>query len=277
MPSRAAGPWVVALDADPGETTGSIRLAAPVESDEAERALAFAAEESEEIRWEGLVPKGALVRRAGRLVLTERSLRPAPDAVRSAFLLVLQQRGSAFLPWNVQSKRLLDRMRFYAGARPDLGAGDLTDAGLTERAAEWLVPHLKLAGGHVINAGGLFSALRTLASSMGGRIDDDVPESVTLPTGGRRAIDYEGSEPSVEARIQEVFGLARSPVICGVPLTFRLLSPASRPLQITRDLESFWKVTYAEVRKEMRGRYPKHYWPEDPRTAQATSRVRPKD
>ena len=112
---------------------------------------------------------------------------------------------------------------------------------------------------------------------MGGRIDTDVPESLLLPTGGRRAIDYEGSEPSVEARIQEVFGLARSPLICGIPVTFRLLSPARRPLQITRDLESFWRVTYAEVRKEMRGRYPKHHWPENPLTAQPTSRVRPKD
>jgi ATP-dependent helicase HrpB len=276
MPSRAAGPWVVALDADPGETTGSIRLAAPVESGEAEQALAFAAEETEEIRWEGLVPKGALVRRAGRLVLTERPSRPSPEAVRGSFLTMLGQQGPGLLPWNAQSKRLLERMRFYArAARRD--AGDLTDTGLASRAADWLVPHLKLTGGHVINAGGLYSALRSLAAGMGGRIDAEVPESLTLPTGGKRAIDYEGSEPSVEARIQEVFGLARSPMICGVPLTFRLLSPARRPLQITRDLESFWRTTYAEVRKEMRGRYPKHYWPEDPRTAQPTNRVRPMD
>jgi ATP-dependent helicase HrpB len=277
MPSRAAGPWVVALDADPGETAGTIRIAAPVDGTEAEQALAFAAEEAEEIRWEGLVPKGARVRRAGRLVLTERPSRPMPEAVLGSFLAMLREQGLAFLPWNAQSTRLLERMRFYARARVDLAAGDFTDAGLAARAAEWLVPHLKLSGGHVINAGGLYSALRTLAAAMGGRIDTDVPESLLLPTGGRRAIDYEGSEPSVEARIQEVFGLARSPLICGIPVTFRLLSPARRPLQITRDLESFWRVTYAEVRKEMRGRYPKHHWPENPLTAQPTSRVRPKD
>jgi len=275
-PSRAAGQWVVALDADPGETIGSVRLAAPVESDEAERALAFAAAEAVEIRWEGLVPKGALVRRAGRLVLTERPARPGPEEVMSSFQQMLQQRGIALLPWNAQSTRLLARMRFYARARPDLSAGDFSDAGLTARASEWLTPHLKLTGGQVITAGALVSALKGLAVSMGGRIDSDVPESVTLPTGGKRAIDYEGSEPSVEARIQEVFGMAGSPKICGVPLTFRLLSPARRPLQITRDLESFWRVTYAEVRKEMRGRYPKHYWPEDPLTAESTTRVRPK-
>ena len=276
MPSRAAGPWVVALDADPGETAGWIRLAAPVDAGEADQALAFAAEEAEEIRWEGLVPKGALVRRAGRLVLTERPSRPAPDAVRGSFLSMLQQRGVAVLPWNAQSTRLLERMRFYARARAERGA-DLSDAGLSARADEWLVPRLKLTGGQVINAGALYSALKAMADGMGGRIDAEVPESLTLPTGGRRTIDYGGSEPSVEARIQEVFGLARSPMICGVPLTFRLLSPARRPLQITRDLESFWRVTYPEVRKEMRGRYPKHYWPENPLTAEPTSRVRPKD
>ena len=275
VPSRAAAKWIVALDADPGETIGNIRLAAPVESAEAERALAFAAEESVEIRWEGLVPKGALIRRAGRLVLTERPARPGPEEVLRAFQSALGERGIAMLPWNAQSTRLLSRMRFFARVRVSSDAEDFSDSALAARAAEWLGPHLKLTGGQVITAGGLTSALRALAGRMGGRIDMDVPESVTLPTGGKRAIDYEGSEPSVEARIQEVFGLAASPRICGVPLTFRLLSPARRPLQITRDLESFWRVTYAEVRKEMRGRYPKHYWPEDPLTAEPTSRVRP--
>jgi ATP-dependent helicase HrpB len=116
------------------------------------------------------------------------------------------------------------------------------------------------------------AALRVLAASLGGQLDSEVPQSVTLSTGSTRAINYEGSEPSVEASIQEVFGMLKSPRICGVPLTFRLLSPARRPLQITRDLESFWRVTYAQVRKEMRARYPKHYWPEDPLTAHASRR-----
>jgi ATP-dependent helicase HrpB len=253
---------------------GTVRLAAPVESEEAERALAYAAEETVEIRWEGLVPKGAFVRRAGRLVLTERPARPAPEAVSISFLQSLRQRGLGLLPWNAQSTRLLARMRFYARARADRGAGDVSDAGLIARADDWLTSHLKLTGGQVITAGGVCAALSALAASMGGRIDSDAPEFVILPTGARRAVDYAGSEPSVEALIQEVFGMAESPRICGVPLTFRLLSPARRPLQITRDLESFWRVTYAEVRKEMRGRYPKHYWPEDPLTAQPTTKVR---
>ncbi len=219
VPSRAAGPWVVALDAEPGETVGAIRLAAPVAREDAESALAIVAEETVEIRWEGLVPKGELVRRAGRLVLTERPARLAPEQVSGSFLTLLRERGLAPLPWNAQSTRLLARMRFYSRARADMGAGDFSDDGLAARVDEWLTPHLKLSGGHVITAGGLAAALKALAAAMG-RIDTDVPESLTLPTGGVRAIDYDGPEPSVEARIQEVFGLARSPRICGVPLTF---------------------------------------------------------
>ena len=269
-PTRAAGPWVVALDADPGETMGIIRLAAPVEGDEAQRALAFSAVESAEIRWEGLVPRGMKVRRAGRLVLTERPERPQPPEILRSFHEALGQSGHAMLPWNRQSRRLLARLRFFVRVRGKPHE-DLSDAGLISRAPEWLFPHLKLTGGQVLSPGSLLSALSSFASQMSGRLAQEVPETFTLPTGGKREIDYESGEPAVEARIQEVFGLAGSPRICGVPITFRLLSPAHRPLQVTRDLESFWRVTYAEVRKEMRGRYPKHYWPEDPRTAEATS------
>ena len=127
-----------------------------------------------------------------------------------------------------------------------------------------------------MTAGRLQSALQAMLGAARGRFESEVPESITLPTGGRRAIDYEGEEPAVEARIQEVFGLAESPRLCGVPLLFRLLSPARRPLQITNDLASFWRSTYAEVRREMRGRYPKHYWPENPLEAEPTAGVRPR-
>lgn len=274
-PTRADGSWIVALDADPGETTGLIRLAVPLTSDQAERTLAAAASESREIRWEGLVPRGFLVRRAGRLVLTERHERPSPDLVIESFQRVLAQKGLSLLPWNTPSRRLLARLRFHARARPEQ-AHDVSDQGLIARAAEWLVPHLKTDGGQVLGAGGLFSALSALARGSAPRLDELVPKGFRLPTGATREIDYDGAEPAVEARIQEVFGLSESPKIFGVPVTFRLLSPAHRPLQVTRDLASFWRVTYAEVRKEMRGRYPKHYWPEDPLSAEPTAGVKPR-
>ena len=274
--SRAAGPWVVALDADPGETAGMIRLAAPVDRDTVDAVLSLAAEESMEIRWEGLVPRGFVVRRAGRLVLTERPGTVPPPRAAESFRLLLSKKGPGILPWNTQSTRLLARMRIFARAFPDAGLPGLSDDELVSGSGGWLGPFLKLSGGQVLNASGLLAALQAMLGSLGGRLLAEAPERIVLPTGGKRVVDYEGAEPAVEARIQEVFGLAESPRVCGIPLTFRLLSPSQRPLQITRDLASFWRTTYAEVRKEMRGRYPRHYWPEDPLQAEPTSRVRPR-
>lgn len=269
-PTAAAGPWIVTLDADPGETMGVVRLAAPLSPEEAGATLSRAAVETNEIRWEGLVPRAALVRRAGRLVLTERPVRADPEKVEQSFLARLRDDGLSVLPWNTSSSRLLSRLRFYRRVT-HVAADDFSDASLARSAPDWLAPHLKLTGGQLIGAGGLVTALSALARRAFPKLDERVPSALRLPTGSMREIDYDGAEPAVEARIQEVFGLSKSPEVCGVPVTFRLLSPAHRPLQVTRDLESFWRVTYAEVRKEMRGRYPKHYWPEDPLKAEATS------
>ena len=272
--SRAAAPWICAPDADAGETAGLIRLAAPVDPDVVENVLAAVAEEKLEIRWEGLVPKAFLVRRAGRIVLSERAARPAGSDVAASFLARLSRQGLGALPWNETTRALLARMRFFAGARPEAELGDLSDAGLAARAKEWLGPFLTLHGGQVLNAAKLHSALQGIPGARAGQFRAEVPESIVLPTGGRRRIDYDGDAPAVEARIQEVFGLSQSPRVCGVPLTFRLLSPANRPLQVTRDLAGFWQSTYAEVRREMRGRYPRHFWPENPLEAEPTSGVK---
>ncbi len=274
--SRAAGPWVVALDADPGETSGAIRLASPVDRETVDAVLALAAEESMEIRWEGLVPRAFIVRRSGRLVLTERPGAASAQQAAESFRLLLSKKGLGILPWNRQSTRLLARMRIFARAYPDAGLGGLSEEELVAGSGVWLAPFLKLTGGQVLGSSGLLAALHAMLGSLKGRLQVEAPESIVLPTGGKRAVEYDGAEPAVEARIQEVFGLAESPRVCGMPLTFRLLSPSQRPLQITRDLASFWRTTYADVRKEMRGRYPKHYWPENPLEAEPTSRVRPR-
>jgi ATP-dependent helicase HrpB len=109
------------------------------------------------------------------------------------------------------------------------------------------------------------------------RLDRLAPTHLGVPSGSRIAIDYSSGLPTLAVRLQEVFGLAESPRIAEgrVPVTLELLSPARRPVQVTRDLESFWSRGYHEVRKELKGRYPKHYWPDDPREATATRRVRP--
>jgi ATP-dependent helicase HrpB len=188
----------------------------------------------------------------------------------------LAREGISLLPWNEKSRRLLERIRFWKSHARDGGGADLSDEGLAARAEEWLGPHLTLSGGPVLTAEKLSAALRSLLGPDRGRLDSEVPESLVLPTGGRRGIDYSSGAPAVEARIQEVFGLAASPRICGVPVVFRLLSPAGRPLQVTTDLGGFWEGSYAEVRKQMRGRYPRHYWPEDPLKAEPTTRAKPR-
>ncbi|HUJ73610.1 MAG TPA: ATP-dependent helicase C-terminal domain-containing protein, partial [bacterium] len=274
--TRAAAPWIVAMDADAGETAGLIRLAAPVAPQKVDAMLAATTEEELEIRWEALVPRAFMVRRAGRIVLTERPARPTADQVADSFFARLSRQGMDILPWNEGTRTLIARMRFFSRARPEAGLGDLSNQGLAARAGEWLRPFLKLESGQVLGAEKLRAALHGILGSQGARLAEEAPESITLPTGGKRKIDYDGDAPAVEARIQEVFGLSESPRVCGVPLTFRLLSPSHRPLQVTRDLAGFWKNTYAEVRKEMRGRYPKHYWPENPLEAEPTSGVRPK-
>ena len=274
-PSRAAEEWIAAPDADAGEVSGTIRLAAPVARAVAEEALAPSIEETTEVRWAGMAPKGVRVRRAGRLVLSERPVRPPADEAARSFLERLSRQGVGILPWDERARALLARMRFYASRLPSRGLGDLSDEGLSRRAAEWLVPCMRFAG-PALDPEHLRGALRGMLGSARSDFEASAPESIVLPTGSRRAIEYAGGTPAVEARIQEVFGLGDSPFICGVPLAFRLLSPARRPLQVTSDLAGFWRGSYAEVRKEMRGRYPKHYWPENPLEAEPTSGVRPR-
>jgi ATP-dependent helicase HrpB len=274
--SRASEEWITAPETDAGEVTGTIRLAAPVDPAEAERVLRPVTEESEEVRWEGLVPKGFLLRRAGRLALSERPFRPRAEAGTASFIGRLSRQGIGILPWDAAGRGLLDRMRFYAARSPGPGLGDLSDAGLAARAADWLAGSLDFSGGPVLTSRRLLAGLGSLLDIATPRIprrefEAAAPERFRLPTGSARAIDYSTGTPVVETRIQEVYGLSASPRICGLPLAFRLLSPAGRPLQVTADLAGFWKGSYAEVRKEMRGRYPKHDWPEDPAAAKPSA------
>ncbi len=278
--SRASSEWITAPETDAGETIGTIRLAAPVDRAEAERVLSPVIEETVEVRWEGMTAKGVLSRRAGRLLLTERPVPPPAEPAIASFRERLARQSIGILPWDPASRALLDRLRFLASRLPERGLGDLSDAGLIDRSASWLGPVLHLAGGPVLTTGRLLAALHGLLNGARprmprGELDAAVPREFILPTGAARRIDYSGGSPVVEARIQEVFGLSDSPRVCGVPLAFRLLSPAGRPIQVTADLAGFWKGSYAEVRKEMRGRYPKHDWPEDPARARPTSGTRP--
>ncbi len=275
-PVETRGPeWIVAPDADAGETTGTVRLAEALVGADAERLLEPLVVDTALVRWNGLAPRCLRVKTAGRLVLSERPgrCREAPDAVSASLLERLRREGTAILPWDDRARGLLARIRFHAARS---GAASLDDAELVRLAPRWLVPRIDLGGGPVIDGGGLAAALASLVPGRRAEFEREVPEHLVLPTGTRCRIDYSTGVPAVEARIQEVFGMRAGPVICGVPLVFRLLSPARRPLQVTDDLAGFWRTSYAEVRKQMRGRYPRHPWPEDPAAAEPTRGVRPR-
>ena len=225
--------------------------------------------------------RGRAVRRLGAIALGERPLQLQADE-ESAIALAegVARLGLARLPWSTDQLRLLDRARSMRKHKGDPWP-DLSEARLAAIAAEWLAPALagrmSLAQ---ITADDLARALHTLLPhDLARRLETEMPSHFTAPTGSRLPIDY-GAEggPTVSVRVQELFGLDMHPKIAGgrVSLTLALTSPAGRPIQVTRDLPAFWRGSWADVRREMRGRYPKHSWPEDPRAAAPTRRAKPR-
>jgi ATP-dependent helicase HrpB len=184
------------------------------------------------------------------------------------------------LPWKKAQIQLRDRVGFLRAAGEDEWP-DLTDAALAKTVAEWLAPFLagktKLSE---IGADDIGTALDGLLPwSLKRRLEEEAPTHFQAPTGNRHAIDYEtAGAPALHIRVQELFGLTQHPSIAGgkLLLTLHLLSPAHRPIQITRDLPGFWKGSWAAVKAEMKGRYPRHFWPDDPASAAPTARVRPR-
>jgi ATP-dependent helicase HrpB len=283
--ARIEGPlenaeWLAAAEADAGERLGYIRLAAPLGREEALRALESRTTTETEIVWKGLAPRRVVRRRAGRISLGEERTRAGRGEAAESLPALLEREGLAILPWEEAGsapRRLLERIRFFAarGAfSPGDGprAADWTGESLIAAAAEWLGPFLWEGGtegeGPVLDGPSLVRALEgRIGGRDQGRLDKLVPPCFLLPNGKKRPLDYGSGEPVLSLRLQDAFGIAGKPGILGVPLTFELLSPAGRPVQITRDLPGFWAGSYAEVRRELRGRYPKHRWPEDPRGA----------
>jgi ATP-dependent RNA helicase HrpB len=178
------------------------------------------------------------------------------------------------LRWSADAGALRQRLAFL---RLHLGAPwpDMSESALHARADEWLEPELSRARRRAdlgrIEAGQALNRLLPWASGEAGRLDELAPERMTVPSGSRIRIDYSDPErPVLAVKLQEMFGLRQSPVVAGVPVLVHLLSPAGRPAAVTADLASFWKDGYKGVRAELRGRYPKHPWPEDPATAEPT-------
>jgi ATP-dependent helicase HrpB len=188
----------------------------------------------------------------------------------------IRELGIEALGWDRDARDLQARIEFVRtalGAEAGSAWPAVSDAALGGSVADWLAPWLDgVTRREHLGKIAVAEALRALLSWEQKReLDEWAPTHLTMPTGSRIRVDYlDASAPAVSVRLQEVFGLSASPLLGRgrVPVTFKLLSPAQRPLQVTRDLASFWRGAYAQVRKDMRGRYPKHYWPENPLEAQ---------
>ena len=262
---------IVATDLDGAGREARIRTALAL--DEAELRAIHGARITGEDRVAWSAREGRViarrVERLGALTLSERALPdPHPDALARAALDGLRSLG---LPWTAAAARLRARIALL----PDLGAVD-DEALLAD--PDWLLPHLSVARTAADLRGlDLTPALLDRIGWQGQRrLEAEAPAQWTTPLGRRVPIDYGGDLPSVELRLQEVLGLDRHPTVAGRPLRLTLTSPAGRPLAVTTDLPGFWDGGYGDVRRDMRGRYPRHPWPEDPRAADPTTRAKPR-
>ena len=279
----AREPYLAVAELTGAAAASCVVLAAAIALDEIEAQFAGQIEEDEAITFERASAslRARRVRKLGALILSERTL-PVASGAEAARLLAegIAGLGTARLPWSKAQLQFRDRVNFLRRAEGDEWP-DLSDHALARTVADWLAPFLdgKTALSQV-GADDLAAALDVLIPwNLRKRLDAEAPTHFTAPSGSSVPIDYEGEEgPKLAIRVQELFGLAVHPVIAGgrVPLLIELLSPAHRPVQVTRDLPGFWRGSYKDVRSDLRGRYPKHPWPDDPLTAPATRRAKPR-
>ncbi|MFF9426640.1 ATP-dependent helicase HrpB [Streptomyces sp. NPDC014746] len=272
-----SSPWLAVAVADrtARDATARVRLAAVVDEAVACRAAGHLRSGGEEVRWEDGDVVARSVDRLGAVELTVRPLGSgaAPDLVREALLDGLRREGLGLLRWRREAEELRARLAFL---HRELGEPwpDVSEGALVDRADEWLEPELsraaRRAGLGRIDAGECLRRLLPWASGEAVRLDELAPERIEVPSGSRIRVEYGGGRPVLAVKLQEMFGLAETPRVAGVPVLVHLLSPAGRPAAVTADLASFWRDGYRAVRAELRGRYPKHPWPEDPSAAVPT-------
>ncbi|MDT7741564.1 MAG: ATP-dependent helicase HrpB [Actinomycetota bacterium] len=261
-------PWLAVADAvrGPGDRVARVRLAVPIDEDLAREAAAGWWHDDEVVAWEDGDVVAERRERLGAIVLARRPLaRPDPRAVAAAVRDGLAAEGLGLLRWDDAATALRARLAFLHAARGDRWPA-VDDETLLARLDEWLdltrirrradLARIKVA-----------PALRHLVPwSEAGRLDELAPTTVSTPSGRGVRVDYtDPTSPVVALKVQQAFGWERAPVLAGVPVVVHLLSPAGRPAAVTADLASFWDTGYPQVRSELRGRYPKHAWPEDPR------------
>ncbi|WP_430419051.1 ATP-dependent helicase HrpB [Phenylobacterium sp.] len=274
----AREPWLAVAELGGGDRRDRVLLAAPLEPAElAAFADQYAVEERLAETGGGRL-RAKRITRLGRLTIREEiDENPDPDLIARALADRVRRDGLKVLPWGDSARSLRERARFLHARDPSWP--DLSDEALLAGLDGWLLPVLHgLPGLNALKPDVVDGALRTLIPwDQQRRLDAETPARWTAPTGNSFTIDYaaEGG-PRVEVRVQEVYGLAVHPTVAGVPLTLSLLSPAHRPIQTTKDLPGFWNGSWKDVRADMRGRYPRHLWPEDPASAAPTARAKPR-
>jgi ATP-dependent helicase HrpB len=279
----ARAPYIAVGELTGTAASGRILLAAPIAPGEIEARFADHIETTDDISFD----PGAMALRARRkrtlhaIMLSESPLALSPSAeTAKIFADGLAAAGFDKLPWSKSSKQWRDRVVFLRKAEGDSWP-DLSDEALIARRNDWLVPALyDKTALKDFSASDVWEALQTLLPwELRARLEREAPTHFEAPTGTMLAIDYEAEQgPTIAVRLQELFGLTTHPSIAkgAVPLVLELLSPAHRPVQVTRDLPGFWRGSYAAVRSDLRGRYPRHPWPEDPANALPTRRVKPR-
>jgi ATP-dependent helicase HrpB len=276
--------YLTVADVDGRVPHARIYLAAPVDRVDVERLFADQVVRDVAVEWDAAAGMVTARRRArlGAIVLNDG---PVPDStldeelVAETLLAAIVSGDGLSLRWSDSARQLRERVVFLH--RLDPAWPDLSEAALATSMRAWLSPRLsglrRRSEVEQLDLGGVL--LDSLSWEQRRALDQLAPTHVVVPTGSRIVVDYADPDaPALAVRLQELFGLAETPRIANgaVPLTLHLLSPARRPVQVTRDLAGFWRSSYFDVRKDLRGRYPKHEWPEDPLAATPTRRVKPR-
>ena len=275
--------YLVIAELDGGQQWARIDLAAPVSGTELVRLYEDDIVETEAVAWDEKTQSARATRqrRLGSLVLSQQPLsKPDPSLIAAALLQGVQQAGLAALSWTPELQQWRARIRLLR--RTDGNESrwpDLSDEALSQTIEQWLGPYLDgLTTLDRVKRMDLATPLRSLLTwEQQQTLDRLAPTHLTVPSGSHIRLDYESSEvPVLAVRLQEMFGCQDTPRVAGgkIPVMLHLLSPAKRPVQVTQDLAGFWRTTYHDVRKELRGRYPKHHWPDDPLTAPPTAKAK---
>lgn len=275
--------WLIAIDLRFDERDSLILAAAPFDDDLLERDFRSRLTRETTVRFnrETRAVEAFEEKRFAQLVLERRGVPAKVDDALPALLAAVRELGLDVLSWSDHARMLRLRVAFLREACPELGLPDLSDAALVASLDEWLAPALsgktKLDSLSSQQLGDALAAKLDYAQRR--VVDEHAPEALRVPSGSERRLDYEPGKPPVLAvKLQELFGLADTPRIAKgrVGVTLHLLSPAQRPIQVTQDLRGFWERTYPEVKKELKGRYPRHPWPDDPWAAAPTARAKPR-